>query len=362
MRRQSPQEGSRIYKGESHQLLKSAKNKLKLKTNLFFRTAVDTNSDQLNVHRAKRSEAHPADQQLDRSPQYPPPTTYPVVARLQSAYQLQSQTHRYEGHTILQIDVSGDGHLGRDGLKDEALLPSGRQRELDLAVQPTGSQQRGIQCIGSIGSHDDLLSNHQLHTQEKREMRTNFDGTALIKAIHLVQKLQQDALHLPIGARLRIEPLGSDRVHLVNKDDGGRVLPRQPKDVPHHPRPFAQVLLHKLGPDDADEGRGGVVRDGFDEHGLARAWWAVEQDAARWVDADLSVQVALGEGQLDGFADLLLLHVEAADVGVGHVGALVGGEHGDGRVGFGWEDVDEGVGVAVEGDGGGRLEEFTVDR
>lgn len=56
------------------------------------------------------------------------------------------------------------------------------------------------------------------------------------------------------------------------------------------------------------------------------------------------------------------MHVKAADVGVGYVGFLVLAKHGDAGVSLWGEDVDEGVGVAVEGNGGGGLEKFAVQR
>lgn len=39
---------------------------------------------------------------------------------------------------------------------------------------------------------------------------------------------------LPISAGLGIKAGGGDGVHLVDKDDGGRVLLGQPEHVPHH--------------------------------------------------------------------------------------------------------------------------------
>lgn len=46
---------------------------------------------------------------------------------------------------------------------------------------------------------------------------------------------------------------------------------------------------------------------------------------------------------------------------VRHVGALLVGEHGDGGVGLGGQDVYERVGVAVQRDGGAGLEELAVE-
>ena len=68
----------------------------------------------------------------------------------------------------------------------------------------------------------------------------------------------------------------------------------------------------------------------------------------------------MGQGQLDGLTDLLLLHVEATDVGVGHIGLLISAQHGDGAVRFWGQDVDQGVGVTVQCDRGRGLQLLAV--
>jgi hypothetical protein len=130
----------------------------------------------------------------------------------------------------------------------------------------------------------------------------------------------------------------------------------------HHARSLAEVLLHKLGADDADEGGGRVVRNRLGEHRLPGAGRAVEEHAARRVDPDLLVEVALRERQLHRLADLLLLDVHAADVRVRDVRPLGVRDDRDGRVGLGREHVDERVRVAVERDRGGGAEELAVER
>jgi len=77
---------------------------------------------------------------------------------------------------------------------------------------------------------------------------------------------------------------------------------------------LAEVLLHELGAVDADEGGGGVVRHRLGEHGLARAGWAVEENATRWVDPNLPVKLVVRQRQLHRLPDLLLLDVRAANV------------------------------------------------
>lgn len=54
--------------------------------------------------------------------------------------------------------------------------------------------------------------------------------------------------------------------------------------------------------------------------------------------------------------------MEAAPHRVGHIGALRLGEQGDGGVSLGRQDVHQGVGVAVQRDGGAWLEELPVQR
>mmetsp|Transcript_21145 Transcript_21145/g.36300 ORF Transcript_21145/g.36300 Transcript_21145/m.36300 type:complete len:231 (-) Transcript_21145:456-1148(-) len=207
-------------------------------------------------------------------------------------------------NVVFQIDLVREVHLGRCDLEHQSLLPPVWHRELDLPVETAGPEKGRVERVGSVGGHDHL------------------DVHRLVEAVHLVEQLQQDPLHLPVGARLRVEPLGRNGVNLVDEDDRRGVLPSQSEDVADHTRTFAEVLLHELGADDPDEGGGGVVRHSLGQHGLSRPWGSVEKDSAGRVDADLFVEVEVGEGQLDCLADLLLLDVESADVGVAHVGLL----------------------------------------
>lgn len=87
-----------------------------------------------------------------------------------------------------------------------------------LSIQAARSQQGGVQCVSPVGGHNDL------------------DVGGLVKAIHLVEQLQQDALHLAIGSSLRVEALGSNGVNLVNEHNRRLILARQPEHITHHAR------------------------------------------------------------------------------------------------------------------------------
>ena len=84
------------------------------------------------------------------------------------------------------------------------------QRELYLPVETAGPEEGGVEGVLPVGGHDDL------------------DVGRLVEAVHLVEQLEEDALHLPVGARLRVETLSRDRVDLVDEDDGGGVLLGKP--------------------------------------------------------------------------------------------------------------------------------------
>ena len=58
--------------------------------------------------------------------------------------------------TILQIDLVGQVHLAGDCAENQTLLAAIGERELDLAIKATRAQQSGIECVGTVGGHDDL--------------------------------------------------------------------------------------------------------------------------------------------------------------------------------------------------------------
>lgn len=244
----------------------------------------------------------------------------------------------------VEIDLGGERHLAGDRREDEAALATVAQvRELNLAVEATRTEEGGVEGVGAVGGHDDL------------------DVGRLVETVHLVEELEENTLHLAIGTGLRVKTLGGDGVNLVDKNDGRRVLAGHPEHVAHHARALTEVFLHKLGANDADEVCRCRVGHSLDQHGLASSRGSVEQHTARGVDTDLLVEVEVRQGELDSLPNLLLLHVQATNIGICNVGLLVGAEHGNRGIGLRREDVDQGIGVAVQGDRRGRLELLTVE-
>lgn len=103
------------------------------------------------------------------------------------------------------------------------------------------------------------------------------------------------------------------------------------------------------------------MSDSLRQHSLAATWRPIHQHTSRRVNPNLLVQLKVGQRQLNGLPDLLLLHVHPSDIAVLNVRLLIGLKHANGRVGLWREDIDEGVAVLVEGDARRGLQELAVD-
>ena len=80
----------------------------------------------------------------------------------------------------------------------------GRQRELDLAVESAGPQQRRVEDVDAVGRGDDL------------------DPVVRAEAVELVEQLEHGPLDLAIARLLAVEALGANRVELVDLAGQGR--------------------------------------------------------------------------------------------------------------------------------------------
>mmetsp|Transcript_13197 Transcript_13197/g.33484 ORF Transcript_13197/g.33484 Transcript_13197/m.33484 type:complete len:417 (-) Transcript_13197:74-1324(-) len=248
---------------------------------------------------------------------------------------------------LCEVDPADEVHLARVDLEDVQPRRLVRVRELDLAVDPSRAQQRGVQDVDAVGGHEDLDVG---------------DG---LEAVELVQELEHGPLDLGVtaaaAAAAAAHPRAPDRVDLVHEDDRRRVLPRHHEQLPHHPRPLPDVLLHELRPADSDKGALGVVRDRAREERLSGARRAVEEDALGLGDAEAFEELGVLDGELDDLLDLLDLLVEAADHFVGGVRDLFDAHEGDEGVDLGGEDAVEGVGVVAEGHAGRGGDGVDVD-
>mmetsp|Transcript_18451 Transcript_18451/g.46679 ORF Transcript_18451/g.46679 Transcript_18451/m.46679 type:complete len:312 (-) Transcript_18451:612-1547(-) len=198
---------------------------------------------------------------------------------------------------LLKVDVARHVHLARVDAQDLGACVLVGVRELDLAVEAARAHERRVQDVGAVGGGDDL------------------DVVGGREAVQLVEQLEHGALHLAVPAAARVVcARRPDGVHLVHEDDGGRVLPRHDEQLAHHARPLANVLLHQLAADDADEARVGAVGHRARKQRLARAGRPVHEHALWRVNAQLHELLWVKHGQLHHLPHLLNLLLGASNV------------------------------------------------
>ena len=122
------------------------------------------------------------------------------------------------------------------------------------------------------------------------------------------------------------------------------------EELPHHPAPLTDILLHELRPGHTDEFAVGMVRHRSRQQRLPRPRRPIKQDTLRLRNAQTLEEFRVFEAEFDHFFDLLDLLVEAADHVVRGVGHFLDHHEGDEGVDGGGEEGGEFVGVGEEGD------------
>ena len=71
-------------------------------------------------------------------------------------------------------------------------------------------------------------------------------------------------------------------IHLIKEDQAGFLGPCHLEELPHHPCALADVLLHQLTADDANEASVGPVCHGPSQQGLACMTWMKDAHYIFW--------------------------------------------------------------------------------
>lgn len=107
---------------------------------------------------------------------------------------------------LREIDVGRQRHLRRVDVKDATFGLLIGQREFDLSINSTRSDQSGIESLNAICRHDD------------------FDVATRVETVELIEQLQHGSLDLSLTAGVRIVALCSYGVDFVDEDDRWSVL------------------------------------------------------------------------------------------------------------------------------------------
>ena len=155
------------------------------------------------------------------------------------------------------VDRVVDRHLPAVDLED---LRSGLlvgQGELDLSVQASRAEERGVEHIDAVGGRED------------------FDPVVGCEAVQLVEEFQHRSLDFSVSALFTVEAFRAHGVELVDEDDRGRFLLCESEAVTDELGAVADEHLDELGTGELEEGGVGLGSAGSGEEGLAGSGGAV---------------------------------------------------------------------------------------
>ncbi|MGY3407131.1 hypothetical protein ACVWZV_003244 [Bradyrhizobium sp. GM5.1] len=165
----------------------------------------------------------------------------------------------------------------------------------DLTVEAAGTQQRGIEHVGTVGRGD---QDHAL---------------VGLEAVHLDQQLVQRLLALVIAAAEAGATVTTDGVDFVDEDDAGRVLLSLLEHVADAAGADADEHLDEVRTRNGEERHVGFARDRTRDQGLAGAGRSDQQHAARNSAAE-ALEFAGVAQEFDDLLQVLLGLVDARDV------------------------------------------------
>ena len=172
----------------------------------------------------------------------------------------------------------------------------------DFAVEAARPAERRVDRVDPVGGAD---HDHRIDALE---------------AVHQREQLRHRAR---VGMRAGLAALGRHGVELVDEDDRGRMVAGLVEHAPQIGLGLAGIGADHVGAVDVIEARVDLVGDRAGEMRFAGAGRAVEDDAARRVDAEMAVDVRIFERKLHQLADELDLLAQAAHVLEGDVEGAV---------------------------------------
>ena len=201
-------------------------------------------------------------------------------------------------HIIAELLVSGMD------LQDRLSASDVRQADIDLAVKTSGTEQRVIQDIRTVGRrHDD----HALVVAE---------------AVHFDQQLVQSLLALIMSAAETASSLAADRVDLIDKDDRGCGFLCLFKQVPDTAGADADIKLDKIGTGDGKELHAGFSGNRLCQQGFTGSRRAYQQNPFGNSCAHGRIGLRILQ-ELHNLCQFFLFLIAACDIGKGFLILLI---------------------------------------
>ena len=191
-----------------------------------------------------------------------------------------------------------------------------RHTHVDLTVEASRAQQRGVKDVGTVGRRDD--NNTFVETE----------------AVHFHQHLIQSLLALIVTAAQTRAALTADGVDFIDEDDGRRMLLGLLKQVTHTGGTDTDVEFDEVGTGDREERNSRLAGDCLGKQSLTGTGRADEQHTLGDACAHLGKAFGVLE-ELDDFGKLFFFFLRTFHIGkgfavlaVGHAGSRLAEVHG----------------------------------
>ena len=182
------------------------------------------------------------------------------AASFDQVAQVRSHQTGRGGGDLLQVDVGRQRHAARVDPQDHLATDLVRWLHRHPTIESSRSQQRLVEHVRAVGrrQHDDAL--------------------ARAEAVHLSQDLIQRLLLLGVAAGKDARAArSSDRIQLVDENDGWRRVAGLFEQIAHAAGAHADDHLHELAGAHAEKRHVGFAGHRPGQQGLSRAWRADEQ-------------------------------------------------------------------------------------
>ena len=200
------------------------------------------------------------------------------------------------GGDLVEVGVGAEGLAAGVGGQDGAPFGPVGQRDDDLAVEPAGAAQRGIQGVRPVGGGQ------------------HHHPAGLLEPVHLGEQLVQGLLPLVAAGEAAVVAAGAEGIDLVDEHDGRPAGAGLLEQVPDPGRPEADEHLHETRARYGEERDVGLAGDRAGEQGLAGAGRPGHQHAARAARARPVIAAGIAQ-VVDDLADLGLHRGIAGHVG-----------------------------------------------
>lgn len=205
------------------------------------------------------------------------------------------QTDLLKVNVVSQLHVLG---VNPEDLKSTSWVGNSN---VNLSIKSTESSKGGVDGVGSVGgSHDDNVGSGFKTIHKSKKLR---DDSSLNLSVGLSSGGDSVSTSTHRQGRARkpthLLSLGSDRVDLIDEDDGRTVLFGLLECLPEVALRLSSHLGHDLGSVDEEEEGTSLVGDGSSHECLSGTWRSEHEDTTGRLDTDRLKELRVSEGKLD---------------------------------------------------------------